>query len=110
VDTSISGSSNSTVSPTFFSQDPIVPSATVSPSFGIVMSWTMWAAPSASAAGRPAAAGGSDADAGGEPASEAAGAAGAAPGVDPGAPILTNSVPMGTVSPAATMICRITPS
>ena len=40
VDTSNSGSSNSTVSPTCLSQDPIVPSVTVSPSLGIVMSCT----------------------------------------------------------------------
>jgi len=36
VDTSKSGSSNSTVSPTCLRQDPIVPSVTVSPSLGMV--------------------------------------------------------------------------
>ena len=36
MDTSKSGSSNSTVSPTCLSQDPIVPSVTVSPSLGMV--------------------------------------------------------------------------
>ena len=38
VDTSKSGSSCATVSPTFFSQRMMVPSVTVSPSCGIVMS------------------------------------------------------------------------
>ena len=38
--TSYSGSSNATVSPTCLSQLPIVPSVTVSPSLGIVMSCT----------------------------------------------------------------------
>ncbi len=41
VDTSNSGSSNSMVSPAFFSQELMVPSVTVSPSFGMVMSCTM---------------------------------------------------------------------
>ena len=36
MDTSKSGSSNSTESPTCFFQDPIVPSVTVSPSLGMV--------------------------------------------------------------------------
>jgi hypothetical protein len=40
VDTSNSGSSKATVSPAFFSQLPMVPSVTVSPSLGIVMSCT----------------------------------------------------------------------
>ena len=40
VDTSNSGSSNSIWSPTCLRHDPIVPSVTVSPSFGMVISWT----------------------------------------------------------------------
>ena len=116
VDTSNSGSSNAIVSPTCLSQLPTVPSVTVSPSLGMVMSCTSPPSPRNRAAGDPgtAAPGAAVAGAASEPpVAGAAGSEGAgplAPGVDPGSPIRTSGVPTGTVSPAGTRISRITPS
>jgi hypothetical protein len=128
VDTSNSGSSKATVSPTSFSQLPIVPSVTVSPSFGMVMSCTspvgaatagsspampseppmlgeagsLSAAPPAAAVSGFATAGASTPACGGwSP---------LVPPVEPGAPMRTRGVPTGTVSPGPTRISTITPS
>ena len=53
VDTSNSGSSNATASPTCLSQVPTVPSVTVSPSLGMVMSCTSPVGPRPATRGRP---------------------------------------------------------
>ena len=109
VDTSNSGSSNATVSPTCLSQVPTVPSVTVSPSLGMVRSCTSPVA----AAGDPGtpAPGAAVAGAASEPpVAGAAGSDGAGPGADPGSPMRTSGVPTGTVSPDGTRISRITPS
>ena len=124
VDTSNSGSSNSTVSPACFSQEPMVPSVTVSPSFGIVMSCTTpvgaerWPSSSAGpseppicgaagspSAGPPAAASLCDED--GKRFSADPPEPAAAP---PGGAIRTSGVPTGTVSPDANRISATTPS
>src|SRR5829696_4848787 len=94
VDTSKSGSSKETVSPTCLNQVPTVPSVTVSPSFGIATSCT---SPSG---GAPAG--------GGVTAASAWGAV-AATG-DPGGPMRTTGAPTGTVSPDWTRISTTTPS
>src|SRR5215207_6536875 len=95
VDTSKSGSSKATVSPTCLNQVPTVPSVTVSPSFGIVTSCT---SPSGGAAAGCAVAGWAAAAGGGVATASACGAGAAATG-DPGGPMRTTGEPTGTVSP-----------
>jgi hypothetical protein len=92
VDTSYSGSSNATGSPTFFSQRPTVPSVTVSPSLGIV---TSCSCPGPSACG-----GATDSSTG----AVRVGVASA------GSPMRASGVPTGTVSPGRTSTSRSTPS
>ena len=122
VDTSNSGSSNSTVSPTFFSQELMVPSVTVSPSLGMVMSCTMPAgAPrpvtSSDGPSEPPICGAAGSPSAGPPAAArwcvADGSRfsmGASRTTPPGGTIRTSGVPTGTVSPACTRISAITPS
>ena len=122
VDTSNSGSSNSTVSPAFFSQELMVPSVTVSPSFGMVMSCTMSAgAPrpvtSSDGPSEPPICGAAGSPSAGPPAAArwcvadgSRSAMGASRTTPPGGTIRTNCVPTGTVSPALTRISAITPS
>ncbi len=117
METSNKGSSNSTGSPTCLSQVLTVPSVTVSPSFGIVMSCT-------SPTGEPTE-GSSPAIPSEPPIDGAAGSASEGPPAAatlcdadgsrfsttaPTAPIRTRGVPTGTVSPDATRISTTTPS
>src|SRR3954452_16847027 len=122
------------LSPTCLRQDPTVPSVTVSPSLGIVISCTtpdgtptpgssragmaseppIGGAAGSFGAGPPLPAVPGTASAGTpappDPATTAGGPAVPPFGVEPGAPIRTRGVPTGTVSPSGTMISRITPS
>ena len=115
VDTSNSGSSNATASPTCLSQLLTVPSVTVSPSLGMVMSCTSPVgaeSPGAAVAGiasEPPVAGAAGSDSEGPPAA-GLGPPSEEPGVDPGSPMRTSGAPTGTVSPDCTRISRITPS
>ena len=101
VDTSSNASSTATESPTFFNQRVTVPSETLSPSAGMVM--TVPAPEAAGAAGATCAGGGVTGAAGatgvGASATGAATGAAAGAGVDATAPsaIIASSAPTGTV-------------
>ncbi len=99
----------------------MVPSVTVSPSLGMVMSWTSpTGTPTCGSApampSEPPMAGLAGSSSAGPPAAatpcaaEGNRSAPDGPGVDPGAPMRTNGVPTGTVSPDPTRISTITPS
>jgi hypothetical protein len=107
------------VSPTCFFQDPIVPSVTVSPSFGIVMSCTTpLGTPTSGSApavpSEPPMAGlAGSLSAGPPPAATpcaAEGSRSAPAGAEPAPPIRISGVPTGTVSPSPTRISTTTPS
>ena len=120
VDTSNSGSSISMVSPALLSQEPMVPSVTVSPSFGMVMSCTTPAGaltPGSSSDGpsEPPICGAAGSPSAGPPAAATWWLAdgsrfGTGCAEAPSGTIRTSGVPTGTVSPAATRISAITPS
>ncbi len=108
VETSNSGSSTSTVSPTALSQRVTVPSVTLSPNAGRV---TSWPAAAGAAAGAASAAGAAGASAGGAgSAAGSASAAGAGAAAASPEPIRTRGAPTSAVSSSATRISSITPA
>ena len=99
VETSSSGSSTSTVSPTAFSQRVMVPSVTDSPSSGISISVASAAGAAAAGAGAASAAG------------AGAGAAGVvSAGASPSSPISAITEPTSTVSSSSAKIFKRTPA
>src|SRR6185437_14824529 len=119
VETSSSGSSASTLSPTDFSQRVTVPSVTDSPSAGSTTGVPL-AGPDGAAGAGPAGAGAgaacsgcgawAAAGAGAAAGASCAGAEAAGAGASPGPPITASSAPTSTVSSSATLIDSTTPA